>query len=113
MNLFIDKSKCVLCNACTLICPNKAIKISYQKESSRINFIHNRCDNDCHKCLDICPAKAIKLNYHKRMDEFLVETEKCESCGTSISKPMNNRNKNLCVKCKKLRNAKAISSFLK
>lgn len=113
MNINIDCNKCINCKACILLCPSGALSQSKNGDWVQINFNSCKCEVSCNKCYESCPTKAIKLNYHKNMNNFLLKFDNCEICGKKISKCVDNKYKNLCTKCKKLKNARSIYNVIK
>ena len=53
--LFYDKKKCINCNSCYLICPEKKINKSVDGRFST----EKKCLRDCFKCYKFCPSGAI------------------------------------------------------
>jgi ferredoxin len=86
-----DDSKCTLCNTCTVMCPQGALK----KKGNTLIFSHSLCIA-CELCVKSCPEKAITLRKtvdFKRLiegeDEVVCQGEllHCPSCGkVTISK---------------------------
>lgn len=52
----VDKSKCISCNKCVNICPEKNIYVK-----GKIRF-HHKCDM-CMRCSFFCPTNAIKIGF--------------------------------------------------
>jgi ech hydrogenase subunit F len=52
---------CILCGACSRICPAKAIEID--KPNKLIKYYPFNCIY-CHSCVEICPVKCIDEDSH-------------------------------------------------
>ena len=55
-----NSDKCVLCEKCIEVCPNKCFKI----ENKKINFNSKKC-NLCRKCVENCSFNAIEWSSKK------------------------------------------------
>ena len=51
----IDSEKCIVCGACTIVCPQGALNI-YE---NRV-FVDNILCSGCGDCVEICPTEAIR-----------------------------------------------------
>lgn len=56
MQLMIIKEKCIMCGACIVFCPEKAIEVKEKKA-----FIVNEKCTGCRKCVGTCYMRAIKI----------------------------------------------------
>lgn len=93
--VIIDNNKCIQCDACKKLCPQKVWDTSEDILEERIDLC-----NGCKLCEDICPSKALKVienielvkrqtfkteNKHciicnKKYISFKTEIDKCPSC---------------------------------
>lgn len=74
-NVHIDNSKCIECNACIKLCPEKVWKtIDDGLETEAYNC------NGCGLCKDICPTKAIDIEKDVRIREFKLEKNELKTC---------------------------------
>lgn len=53
-----NKEKCIMCGACTGICPTKALYL--ERPSMEVRFDPEKCIV-CKLCVRICPMKAMEL----------------------------------------------------
>ncbi len=53
-----DEKKCVMCGACTAICPTNALYI--ERPSMEVKFDSDNCVV-CQLCVKICPYKAMEV----------------------------------------------------
>lgn len=53
-----DEEKCVMCGACTAICPTGALYI--ERPSMEVHFDGDNCVV-CQLCLKVCPMKAMEV----------------------------------------------------
>lgn len=53
-----DEQKCVMCGACTAICPTGALYI--ERPSMEVHFDGDNCVV-CQLCLKVCPMKAMEV----------------------------------------------------
>ncbi|MCL6611385.1 MAG: 4Fe-4S dicluster domain-containing protein [Peptococcaceae bacterium] len=53
-----DEEKCIMCGACTAICPTGALYM--ERPSMEVRFDGDNCVV-CHLCLKICPVKAMEV----------------------------------------------------
>ncbi len=88
----VDREKCVGCNACAKVCPNKIISIIPDHKRKPVVLCQNKDKGGdtmkacsvgcigCQKCLKKCPKDAIT------MDGFLavIDQEKCVGCQLCI-----------------------------
>lgn len=58
--LAVDTVKCIGCQACTNVCPEKLISFSDNEVERTLQFAVT-CAEDCTRCADACSEKAIKL----------------------------------------------------
>ncbi len=85
----VDESKCILCEACSSMCPFQALKLEKTPESTRLVFEPYRC-TACGVCEVACAYDALKLKYLFRRESLpgtvLVEDEvaRCRRCGRPI-----------------------------
>lgn len=55
--LFVDKSECCGCSACSDICPMSAIKMLEDNEGFLYPYIENDKCICCNTCVAVCPLK--------------------------------------------------------
>jgi len=68
-DLFFQPEKCIGCQACIKVCPQKAIII----KKSQIFFLRELCKN-CGKCAEVCYAEArVMKGKEMRVDEVIKE----------------------------------------
>lgn len=94
-DLSVDNEKCINCNACVNLCPEKVMEI----KDNVLNYRSNRCIG-CTLCVDICPTKALTLNrtshksYLKKYDKI---SKKCSLCERTYDSFIEQQD--LCPKC--------------
>ncbi len=85
--------ECTLCEACTRVCPSRALRIVKEEDSLKLEFSHQQCIG-CDACRQICPENAITieraLNPHLlRSGEFREVTRdkiaRCRGCGAPLN----------------------------
>ena len=86
----VDETKCLLCDACSLMCPTGALKLIKNNDNILLKFYHDKCIS-CGICEKICPYKAIKLEYkydskYINNPKLLANDEiaRCRICGKPI-----------------------------
>lgn len=77
--LIIDRSLCVGCELCNLICPREAIEIKKQQKGEKtqrpkIDVDDSKC-HFCGMCLSICPYGAIKVVINDQEIASVIEKE--------------------------------------
>jgi Fe-S-cluster-containing hydrogenase component 2 len=86
----VDEERCLVCDACSNMCPYKALQIQYTNEERRLVFNAEAC-TACGVCEAACPYNALKLEY--RFDKSLLgkwsilardEIARCRRCGKPI-----------------------------
>ncbi|HWQ89957.1 MAG TPA: NIL domain-containing protein [Desulfitobacteriaceae bacterium] len=53
-----NEEKCVMCGACTAICPTGALKL--ERPSMEVSFIGDLCVL-CELCVKVCPVRAMEV----------------------------------------------------
>ncbi len=97
----IDEDKCILCEACILICKKKALHFEKKNNGIEIVFKKELCDENCTKCLDICPFAAMEKKENRlKKEKNFIPYGNCDHCGKSIIL-YHKDEKNLCIKCKR------------
>lgn len=82
-NAKIDFSKCIECNACIKLCPQRV----WKKEDKNLKTEMYNC-NGCGLCEDICPTKAISLEKKVHLSQRKVQEENkkiCNLCAKEFS----------------------------
>jgi ferredoxin len=87
----VDEEKCLVCDACSNLCPFKAIERVTDGDETRLIFHMDHC-TACGICEKICPYNALKLEYE--FDKTVLEEEehvlakdeiaRCKRCGKPI-----------------------------
>ncbi|MDD2233747.1 MAG: 4Fe-4S binding protein [Desulfitobacteriaceae bacterium] len=54
-----NEEKCVMCGACTAICPTGALKL--ERPSMEVSFNGDECVV-CELCIKVCPMKAMEVS---------------------------------------------------
>ena len=54
----LDEEKCVMCGACTGVCPTAALYL--ERPSMHVRFAENQCIL-CELCVTICPVHAMEV----------------------------------------------------
>lgn len=54
-----NEDKCVMCGACTAICPTAALKL--ERPSMEVSFNGDECVV-CELCIKICPVRAMEVS---------------------------------------------------
>jgi len=84
----IDDNKCILCEACSSMCPFQALILT-RGEEAKLTFIPERC-TACGVCEVACAYDALKLRYRFERESMpskvLVRDEvaRCRRCGKPI-----------------------------
>ena len=83
-------SRCSLCGFCVQVCPEQALNISENNETTRLYLLPNQCVQ-CRKCENICGQNALSLEKTELSGEpFLLRQSKrahCHNCGqATVSK---------------------------
>ena len=76
-NVHIDNEKCIECNACIKLCPEKI----WNKIDDGLQTEAYNCTG-CGLCKDICPTKAIHIEKDVRITGLKVEENKIKTCNT-------------------------------
>lgn len=82
-DIIIDDDKCIQCDACKKLCPQKVWDTSEDILKERFDLC-----NGCKLCEDICPTKALKVIEDIRIIErhtFEKETIECVVCNKKYS----------------------------
>jgi len=62
----LDRSKCISCNMCVMVCPNSVIKLTSEKDENNKKVLKSyhmdvgRC-LFCGMCAEVCPTKALTV----------------------------------------------------
>jgi ferredoxin len=78
----LDQSRCLLCQACFSICPEKVFGLN----EAVLEITGNNCVN-CRLCVDVCPEHAIEItpNIKKKKSSFLdYYSHVCQNCGQNF-----------------------------
>jgi formate hydrogenlyase subunit 6/NADH:ubiquinone oxidoreductase subunit I len=89
-DVVVDEEKCLVCDACSNMCPFGALRIRDEGEKRLLEFSAERCAA-CNVCQEICPYNAISLRY-EYLKEHDVEWRpvaedkiaRCKMCGRPI-----------------------------
>ncbi len=54
-----NEDKCVMCGACTAICPTSALKL--ERPSMEVSFNGDECVV-CELCIKVCPVRAMEVS---------------------------------------------------
>ncbi len=79
-------NKCLNCNLCVEVCPNKIIKKADTEYSAvKLDYSNNFCKYDCNKCAQVCPSGAIRRisleeKQKTRIAIASINSEKCTKC---------------------------------
>jgi len=66
----LNSAGCSFCEACTRLCPTKALKIDLDGDAKQMGFIPGRC-TECGICLDICVFHSLSWSVNITAAEFL------------------------------------------
>ncbi|WP_371366598.1 NAD(P)H-quinone oxidoreductase subunit I, chloroplastic [Sporomusa rhizae] len=64
--IVVDQDKCVGCEKCTAVCPEKAITVTEKKA----NIALDKCIG-CGECLTVCPVKATGMDWNTDLPTML------------------------------------------
>ncbi len=86
----VDTDKCPVCEACSNLCPFRALELRDEEDKRKLVFLAGNC-TVCGVCEEICPYNAIKLRYKYNSEVYntphvLAEDEiaRCRKCGRPI-----------------------------
>ena len=86
----VDQDSCLLCDACSSMCPTGALALEVTENSISLRFNHAYCDA-CWECVWACSHEAINLKYvynNDILDKKVTLTSdkiaKCKLCGRPI-----------------------------
>jgi|GEM_PF-361176 len=65
VRLELDKSRCIRCDICSLVCPRQAVRLLPGEEDLRVAIDPWRCVL-CEVCAHFCPVGALRLSYNHR-----------------------------------------------
>ncbi len=112
------KDKCLNCNLCVNVCPNKIIKKA-DKTCGTIHIDYKEgkgfCKFDCRKCQEVCPSGAIKKTTLEEKQNTRIAlgvvNDDCINCGICVDNCPKNAiskvndkitiNPSLCIGCNK------------
>jgi NADH-quinone oxidoreductase subunit I len=63
----LERSKCISCNMCVMVCPNSVIKLTSEKDETTNKKVLKSYQMDvgrclfCGMCTEVCPTKAITV----------------------------------------------------
>lgn len=66
-HLVLNRDKCIGCSQCSMVCPNKCLKLTIEVDENKKRhmktYMHNsgRC-LFCNFCVEVCPTKAVTWN---------------------------------------------------
>ena len=78
-DVIVDNKKCIQCNACIKLCPQKVWEIKEDCIEQRLDLC-----NGCQLCKDICPSKAIEIREDIQLisrQTFKKAIKSCIKCG--------------------------------
>ncbi len=86
----VDTSKCMVCEACSSMCPYGALRLVVEGDEIRLVFEHSKCEA-CLACVDACPYGAIKVEFEYDSEKYGKETvlardevARCIRCGAPL-----------------------------
>ncbi|MCE4615135.1 MAG: 4Fe-4S binding protein [Desulfurococcales archaeon] len=87
----VDDEKCLVCDACSNLCPFRALERVNDGDETQLIFHPDRC-TACGICEKTCPYDALKLDYEFNRDILKEEAHilardeiaKCKRCGKPI-----------------------------
>ena len=86
----VDQDSCLLCDACSSMCPTGALALEVTENSISLRFNHAYCDA-CWECVWACSHEAINLKYvynNDILDKKVTLTSdkiaRCKLCGRPI-----------------------------
>ena len=87
---YVDRSRCLVCDACASACPYGALKLRVEGDRIKLVFDHSRCVA-CHLCEWACPYDAIRVEheyragaYGRRVELAEYEVARCRRCGAPL-----------------------------
>lgn len=83
LKIIVDQDKCVGCEKCSAVCPEKAITVNEKKAS----VTTEKCVG-CGECLTVCPVKATGMDWATDLTAFL---ERMTEYGYGVAKAHENR----------------------
>ena len=87
---------CNTCGLCTMLCPQKALRVFLTTEKFVLQFDKIRC-YQCHICENNCAKRAILITKElKEKNEFSISLRICKQCGQAFL-PI--ENSEICIKC--------------
>ncbi len=73
LSLRIDRTRCIHCDVCQLLCPQEAIWVEADQRGLEIYLDENRCVL-CEVCAYFCPADAIEIRFGDRPKTLLSDS---------------------------------------
>lgn len=70
LSLRIDRTRCIHCDICSLLCPQRALLIEADENGLEIYLDEHRCVL-CEVCSYFCPADAIRLGFSDTAKDLL------------------------------------------
>ena len=83
LKITVDQDKCVGCEKCSVVCPEKAIAVNEKKASVSLDACIG-----CGECLTVCPVKANGMDWATDLTAFL---ERMTEYGYGVAKAHENR----------------------
>lgn len=86
----VDEDRCLLCDACSSVCPTQALNLKINDDRISLVFLHDRC-TACGECVRACQYSAITLKHvydaHAIGEELSLAEDavaRCKRCGKPI-----------------------------
>ena len=82
----IDPTKCNGCHACASLCPQGAIALLSNEDSSLHYQLDAECCTGCVVCVDVCNQNAVSIDLWRSQDQFMLPltAHQCRACGISF-----------------------------
>lgn len=95
----LDAERCTGCHACARLCPQGAIEQD-ESEPPAYRLRHARCTG-CGLCSDVCQSNAVSPQAwcKAEVDEVILKTHRCATCGLSFEMPAVRGPVSLCWVC--------------